>query len=179
MSRIGNHSRRLLVVAVVALGMLLAAESVALAATVTKNGGAITAVRTVTNGDYIAATTISQTFVAVPGMSVTVNVPTGQRGLLIITFSAVSQCIDDGTFTSTHCYIRVQVDGVSAPPGEVIFDSAGDGESYALEAGSMQFVAGPVSAGSHTVRVDYRVNEPNSAFMMSARALTVIRSRVD
>jgi hypothetical protein len=179
MSSIRWPSKRLLAVAVVALAMLLAAESVVLAATVTKSGGAVTAVRTVTNGDYIAVTTISQTFVAVPGMSVTVNVPSGQKGLLIITFSAVSQCIDDGTFTSTHCYIRVQVDGVSAPPGEVIFDSAGDGESFALEANSMQFVAGPVSGGSHTVRVDWRVNEAPSTFMISARTLTVLRSRVD
>jgi hypothetical protein len=179
MSRIGNPSRRLLVVAVVALGMLLAAESVVLAATVTKNGGAVTAVRTVTNGDYFATTTISQTFVAVPAMSVTANVPTGQRGLLIITFFAVSQCIDDDTYTSTLCYIRVQVDGVSAPPGEVIFDSAGDGEDNALEANSMQFVSGPVSAGSHTVRVDWRVYGSHSVFGLSARTLTVLRSRVD
>jgi hypothetical protein len=174
MSRIGVTSKRLLVIAVVVLGMVLAAESVVLAADLKRNGGAVTAVRTAT--DDATAATVSHTYVAVPGMTVTVNVPGGQKALLVITFAAVSHCTD-GDGSTTLCLIRLQVDGVSAPPGEIIFDTAADGES-APEANSMQFVAGPVSAGSHTVLVQYRVDEASSSFYTFNRTLTVLRSKV-
>ena len=53
-----------------------------------------------------------------------------------------------GTTTSS-CYVRVLVDGAEAAPGQVLFDSARDGGSpLGQEANSMQFVAGPLSAGS-------------------------------
>jgi hypothetical protein len=163
----------LLVIAVVALALLLAVESVVLAAT-TRNGGAVTAVRTVTGTDIVA--TSSQTYVAVPGMSVSVNVPSGEEALLVITFSAVTECFVNAGI-ATFCQVRVRVDGSSPPPGALTFDSAADGV-FGMEATSMQWVSGPLSAGPHTVRVDYRVDEANSLFYMTQRTLTVLRSKV-
>jgi hypothetical protein len=173
MSRIGLTSKRLLVIAVVVLGMVLTAESVVLAANLKRNGGAVTAVRTAT--DDTIGFTASVSYVAVPGMSTTVNVPSGQKALLVITFSARSQCVDNDGAT-VFCFVRVRVDDSTAPPGEVIMDTGAGGGGIQMI--NMQFVAGPVSAGSHTVRVDYRVDENPAFFQLAQRTLTVLRSKV-
>jgi hypothetical protein len=80
---------------------------------------------------------------------------------------------------SAFCYVDVTVDGISAAPGLVQFDSAIDGNSAnAPEANSMQYVAGPLAAGRHVVTVRYRVDESNATFQLLSRTLTVLRSRV-
>ena len=42
----------------------------------------------------------------------------------------------------------------------------------------MQFVAGPLAAGSHTVRIRYRVDESEARFALVQRTHTVLRSKV-
>ena len=176
--RIPRVSPRLLAILVAVLGVMLAAETVVLAATVMRNGAPVTAVLTKTSDEY--AFTDSTTLSGVPGMTAAVTVPSGERALLVITFSAVSACYDVNSSGANTVYCRVDatVDGVTVPPGQVNFDTAGDGESFAWETNSMQFVAGPLDPGSHTVRIRYRVDESEGLFELSQRTLTVLRSRV-
>ena len=167
---------QLLLVAVFLLGALLAGSGVVVAASVIKSGKAVTAVKVVT--DAAAVSTASQTYADVPGMSLSVTVPSGEKAVLLITFSAQSRCLD-GSGATAFCYARVLVDGNTALPGEVIFDSAADGNAAnAYETNSMQFVVGPLNAGGHTVRVQTRVDEAVSSFTMAHRTLSVLRSRV-
>jgi hypothetical protein len=42
----------------------------------------------------------------------------------------------------------------------------------------MQFVAGPLNAGSHTIKVQGYVDEGVSSFALYQRTLSVLRSRV-
>jgi hypothetical protein len=142
-------------------------------AVVPRNGSTVTAVRTVTNNEDDF--TNSQTYSTVPGMTTTVTVPSGQQALLVITFAAQTQCLQDG-LDSVFCILRVRVGSSNAAPGEVIFDSASDGNDLlAWETNSMQFVRGPLGPGTYTVQVQYRVDEANSQFGVNARTLTVLR----
>src|SRR3954470_20509727 len=79
---------RFVAFAAIALALVLAGTAVG--ATLQKNGGPVTAVRTATADDNAHST--ATTWTDVPGMSVAVNVPAGERALLIVTFSAVNQC---------------------------------------------------------------------------------------
>jgi len=173
---------RLLLVAVFLLGALLAGSGAVVAATVIKSGKAVTAVKVATETD-IAQINSSDPCCAwsdIAGMSLSINVPSGERALLLITFSAQAMC-SDGYGTTARCSIMVLVDGNQALPGEVIFASAGDAvgaENFAIEANSMQFVAGPLNAGTHTIKVRGAPNEPSTLFALNARTLSVLRSRV-
>lgn len=170
MYRIVRQSRSLVVVAGLVLALVTA--SAAVAVSVTRNGGSVTAVRTVTQDS--AATTNSTTWVDLPSMSTTMSVPAGQKALLIITFSGESGC-EDMNGTTVWCLVRVVVDGVIAPPGEVRFDSRADGVAW--ETNSMQFVSGLHNAGQHLVKVQYKVDETNALFTVDSRTLTVLRSK--
>ena len=99
------------------------------------------------------------TWTDVSGMSVSMTVPSGEKALLLINYSMASTCVDQSGAT-LFCYVRILVDGTEAPPGQVIFESAADGNiSSAIEANSMQFVAGPLNAGSHTIKVQAYMDE--------------------
>lgn len=174
------RTRPLTTLGAVALATLLAGT--AIGATLQKNGGPVTAVRTVTADDPVSIERTDPgssafTWTNVPGMSVNVGVPSGETGLLVITFSGQSQC----TGTTAFCQIRVLVDGNVAAPGAVIFDSTDDGPGGSVnsyETNSMQFIAGPKRAGKHTVTVQYAISPFSSAaFGLTARTLTVLRSR--
>ncbi len=43
----------------------------------------------------------------------------------------------------------------------------------------MQFTAGPLSAGTHVVKVQYRVDENDGDFSLERRTMTVLRSKVE
>jgi hypothetical protein len=58
-------------------------------------------------------------------MSLSMTVPSGEKALFLITFSAQATCQD--TYSSASCYVGVTVDGHGASPGDVIFDAASDG----------------------------------------------------
>jgi hypothetical protein len=167
---------------------LIAGGSVVYAATTAKSGKAVTAVRTVTADQF--AETSSFTYSDLTGMSTTISVPSSQKALLIVTFSADSSCVTSTVpRPDTQCFLRVLVDGAPAAPGEVIFDSAPDGDpsnldpSYIRETNAMQFVAGPVNAGSHTIKVQWRTDDmlidfSGGHFYVWGRTLTVLRARV-
>ena len=150
-------------------------------AATTKTGGAVKGVKVVTESapQSIVAGAVGMTaYVDIQGMSLSMTVPSGEKALLLITFSSASVCLD-GSGATNSCWVRVLVDNGTALPGQVIFDSAADGNALsAYEANSMQFVAGPLSAGSHTVKVQAYLDETFSSFQLDTRTLSVLRSKV-
>jgi hypothetical protein len=149
---------RILATIVFSLSLFMAPVTVTAADGGLVEGGADQSVDTVTTGgmllkgaryvtdDSSGDSTISTTFVPVPNMSLSFT--HGQRGTLIITFSAVSYA-GGGELE----YVDVQIDGASVAPGEIQWD--GDSAAYAT-ARSFTWIADDVSAGPHTVEVMYR-----------------------
>src|SRR3954447_23886404 len=128
--------------------LIIVSQTVVLAASLSKSGGAVTAVKTVTATDQVTTTSSG----SVPGMSTSITIPDGQKALLVITFSAVTYCYDGSG--GGECHIRVLVDGSDVPPGDSVFASTNEG----LTTHSMQYVSGPKLAGQHTVSVSYWFN---------------------
>jgi hypothetical protein len=158
----------------VAVLVALAIGGATVLAATNRSGQSVTAVRTVT--ESAISGTASQTFTDVPGMSTTLSVPAVETALLVITFSASLQCLDFSSATDpARCYIRVLVDGNEAAPGQVQFDSANDGSGY--EANSFQWVRSGLDSGQHTVRIQHKVDDLESNMLMTAKTLTVLRSR--
>ena len=174
MTRITSRPR-IFVTAVAALVALLLAGTVVLGAAVLKRGGYVNAVNIVTDTDQ---TGVSQenSWTDISGMSMPMSVPSGEQALFLITFSASVTCEDGQEPVTNYCYIRVLVDGVEASPGAVVFDGAADGNTeYAREANSMQFVAGPISSGAHTIKVQGFIGGSSSSFQLWSRTLSVLR----
>ena len=161
---------------VVTVGLMaLAAASGALAASLVRNGGAVTAVRTATASDSISAP--STDWRDVPGLTVSSPVPDSQRALLVITFSAAMSCQKIGGNIVPFCGVRALVYGKVVEPGVVAVHSGGDYSSG--QTSSMQWIAGPLSSGPHTVKIQWQTSDVvNELFYMNARTLTVMRSRV-
>ena len=166
----------------VVLSLVLAlalATAVIAASHVIRSGKAVTAVRTVVSSTH--ETTTSTTYADIPGMSASVTVPADQKALLIVTFSAQTHCgngLDPNA--SADCLVRVLVDGNPADPAEAAIRSArSPGTGIGWAGNSMQFVYGPVSSGTHTVKVQFRVfNYSNtSGFLVAQRTLTVLRAK--
>lgn len=159
------------VVTILAVGV-----SVALAAT-SSQGGAITAVKV--KRETNSASTTSTTFVNVPNASMNISVPSGQRALLLIRFSAESSC--DGGAWGDWCSLRVLVDGTEAHPragGNFAFDTdEGVATNYDIwEANSMDRSI-VVGSGAHTVSVQWSVTTNTTSFRLDDWSLIVERSR--
>jgi hypothetical protein len=167
---------RLLLALVALLALSLVSATAVLALTTKLNGGAVKAVRTATADDPVSTTSSSWT--DVPGMSTTVNVPSGTKALLVITFSGQSRCNDSGASPTVLCYVRALVNGVDASPGITILDSAaaGDNTAHSQGAHSFQWVMG-VNAGTKTVKIQWLVNESGDAFHLISRSMTVLRTK--
>jgi hypothetical protein len=174
-----SHLRKPLIIVCLALVAALALESAVLAASVGRNGKAVTAVRTVTSdiqwtASLTPAESDSPPWVDVADMKTFVSVPSGEKALLVITFSAESVCqADVGSFGD--CNIRVTLDGAVVSPGPVQWAFTVEG-SMPHGARSMQWVAGPVLQGQHQVKVQGRVFQPGS-FRLGPMTLTVLRSK--
>ena len=174
-------SRRVLVTMVAALVLSLLGSTAVLAVTLSKNGKAVTAVRTVTADDSVNRQ--YGVWADVPGMSTTVSVPAEQRAILLIRFSAEANCWG---YQGGLCKIQVLVNGTPASPGDAIFDTVtGSSTASERETYSMEFVAGPLSSGAHTVTVQWFIElmccppDPTiPKFFVESRTLTVLRSRV-
>lgn len=156
--------------------MLMAGTAAVTAETVKRGGGPVTNIKTAT--ENAAVVTDYDFYTNVPGMRTAVQVPAGERALLVITFSGVTSCWSE-LQQAFACHIRVLVNGLPAAPGAVTFDSYPQDGSRETESHSMQFVTGPVAAWKHVVTVQYMVDISSWArFQLSARTLTVLRSRV-
>ena len=156
---------------VVLLGALLLTESVVLAATFSKSGKAITALRSVASDSSLAQG--STTFEDVPGMSLSINVPSNTTALLMIQFSADATCSASvGVFE--QCLLRAVVDRTPVVPWPMTFGRSGSpgGER------STHWVAGPFAAGEHNVRIQYAAAQSEATFILNDMTLTVLRSKV-
>jgi hypothetical protein len=95
-----------------------------------RNARDVTAVRTVSASGLVYTNSPYQ-WVDVPGMSLTVGVPAGERARLLITFSAPVDRRDAAGGGANDRYIRVLVDGLAtASPLEALFaraDTTGSG----------------------------------------------------
>jgi hypothetical protein len=172
-----GRKRLRIVVAVLVVGILAIAVGVALAATTGKGGGPITAVKVVRGGD--AQTTNSAlSYVNLPGASTSISVPSHHTALILVRFSAESEC-DGGTFGS-YCSARVLVDGNGAPPTpnfDFAFDTdAGVNTGYPIWQSSSMDRSIVVGSGNHTVRVQWGVTDGGTTFRLDDWSLTVERS---
>ena len=167
--------RKSTLVVVFALIAVLLVGGAVLAAGVGRNGKAVTAVRTVTakTSFYIANT--NGGWVDVADMKLSVTVPNDQKAVLLITFSMSSMCAPVDADGNANCIVRVLLDGNEVDPGKVDWDWTLVEQQTFLSARSMQWVAGPVNAGEHQVKVQLASFAGNTTGQ--ARTLTVLRSK--
>jgi hypothetical protein len=183
MSWLKGHQRAGVALAI-ALALVIGAAGSVIAASVIKSGKSVTAVKTVTSADY--TNTQSTTYVDVPGFSTTISVPATQQALLIITFSAPTECVKTSLEAAeADCLVRILVDGAAVTSAETVMRSGRQITTSGFTgagwtANSMQFVRGPLSAGSHTVNVQWKVfnYSGTSEFQLDGASLTILRSRV-
>ena len=182
MSWAKNHQRTSLTLAL-ALALVVGATGTVVAASIAKSAKAVTAVKTLTTNDYL--TTESTTYIDVPGMSTSISVPASQQALLIITFAAPTECSRvAGDTAEADCSVRVLVDGAAVTPAESVLRSGrnagGSNTGRGWMANAMQFVRGPLTAGSHTVKVQWKVFNfsGGSQFILNGASLTILRSKV-
>jgi len=177
MSRHLLLARRFGFVVAIALGVLLAAETAVLAASLKRTGGPVNALYTATSADGASFSTFGIA-PPVPGMTLTINVPEKTYALLLITFSAETRCESNFAEGDAGCEIRATVDGQTASPGFVEFASAPEPSEFHYQTHSMQFVAGPLGSGAHIVRIRWSVSEYNTSFSAGGRTLSVLVSKV-
>ncbi len=87
---------------------------VAVAATTTASGGALTAVKVVRSSN--AADVGSDGFQTIPGAVTSMSVPSGTKALLVMRVTMVNKC--EGPSSAQYCRLRVLVNGVPAEPNE-------------------------------------------------------------
>ena len=172
MVRIGTGRRMVLAVAAGAVGIVIGAAGAG--AAVLNSDGQLRAIETATETSGFIQ--ILNDWVNVPGMVVNVTVPSAQTGLFVVTFSATGRCTNLAAFENV-CRVRLMVDGLEAPPGDVVWASSTDdgGLADATEPGSMQWVQGGLDPGQHVVRVQARAGL-GVRFDLFERTLTVIRA---
>jgi hypothetical protein len=168
--------RKSTLVVVLALVAVLLVGGGVLAATVGRNGKAVTAVRTVTANASFLSTPSYNTWVDVPDMKLFLTVPRDQKAVLVITFSMSSSCTPIDAYVNANCSVRVILDGNAVDPGGVEWDWTLGGDAAFLSARSMQWVAGPVLPGEHQVKV--QLSASAGTIFGSDRTLTVLRSKV-
>lgn len=139
--------------------------------------------------DEVASTT-SETFSPIPDTKLDVVVPPGGSWRALITFSGESTCSQDPLAT-VWCWVQTVVDPVASvdcfndspptPPGcalplGIVFDSVEHGanstDTLAVGTHSQQWTH-VLSPGTHTIEMQWRVDEPNATFEMSSRLLSV------
>jgi hypothetical protein len=111
----------------------------------------------------IAQSSAQSTFFAtVPGAVLSFSVPAGQTRCIKVLFTAQASCRATGA--NDTCFIRATDNGAELHPhgqGEQIFvteDSTPGGHAYEW--------VGRVGAGSHTVRIERRVQAPATTFVL-------------
>ena len=165
---------RFAVAIAIGLALLLGTTGGALAYSAAFKGGELTAVKMVTSIN--SSNTTSTTFVDIPDMSLTMTVPSGQKGLFLLTFSAETSCYD-ATHTAGICNVRALVNGSTTEPPVALWSTSQSGGALFAVA-SMQFVAGPLPPGSYTFKMQWNTQNSTAFFYGANRTLSVIRSKV-
>ena len=175
MKRIATLIRRrpFLAMAVVAV-MAAAVTGTAIGVPPTSDqGGPVTGVKVV-RGTELEETS-SQTFVNFPGGVTTITVPSGQRALLLMRFTAESSCLSGKAVG--WCSVRILVDGVPADPAQGLefkFDSTPRFADDAFVYAHAMDRSRAVGAGTHTVRIQWATR--NARFQLDDWHLTVERA---
>jgi hypothetical protein len=170
---------------VVALVVATATISSAITASTSVSGKSMTAAKVVRStfgqsfnddGGATAATDLS-------GAGTTINVPAGQKALLLIRFSADTACFGGASGGYDQCYVQVLVNGNAAGPGEVSFDNNNNNTEAVTtslrDAHEMEWVKS-VGAGTYTVQVQVRTDDSGCCqvtFALDHWTLTVERIR--
>lgn len=118
--------------------------------------GGIQAAKVVTGSSSQTTTATSGNDLS--GASTTIDMPAGQTGQILVTFSGESSCYTGLGF----CSVRLTVDGVELQPAagtDFAFDTTDGGTETAAswEAHAIQRVSGTLAAGTHTVQVQWQV----------------------
>jgi hypothetical protein len=170
---------RRIVYAAAAVLTVAGVTAVAFAATSTRTGGPITAVKVIRAAAGMIETS-SRTYVDLPGASTTITVPEGHRGLVLARFSSSSQCgshnpDDDG------CFVRILVGGVEASPQVGPFDTAfccpNNSNADAWESHAIESSRGPLPPGVYRVKAQWKATA-ESTFSLWGWHLAVELARV-
>jgi len=156
-----------LTIGFIAIVAVMLAESAVLATTFVRSGPVKSVKVASSNSPF---STLSTALVDVPGMSLTVAVPSGEKGTFLVTLSAPGQCYGD---SSVACLVQVLIDGNVMVPGEVAW-SYGHPDPTTNESHSMQWLAGPLSSGNHTIKVRIHVGG-DGEFVVTGSTLSVLR----
>jgi hypothetical protein len=141
--------------------------------------GYVAAVSSQTSGTVV--TTNSTAFVDLAGSSETFTVPTGETARIYAIFSAESACYGAGA--NHACGVRIVVDGNELNPAvgtNFAFDSTDDGDETdsSSESHAIARSSETLSAGSHTVKVQYRTTNAAATLRLDDWALIVYRTKL-
>ena len=105
------------------------------------------------------------------------NVPAGERALLLARFSSESECYTSGT-SQRWCSVRILVNGTqfAQPDSDFAYDSANNGvdDDGSWEAHSIDRSI-VIGAGDHTLQVQYRTTNGDTTFRLDDWSFTVER----
>jgi hypothetical protein len=174
--KVFNKMRRPVLLVAVAIVALVLASGVAVPVTSSESGGPIEAVGVARSSDTFSTT--SSVSVDIPGASVRITVPPGERGLLLAEYSAESRC-DGGNGCSVALTVRkdgatqaqqMQPPAVQGSFPDFVFDGPGDtGESHSVGRSLS------VESGTYTVKARAAVIN-GSKFTVDDWSLTVLRA---
>jgi hypothetical protein len=162
--------RSILLLAVAAVGLLLA-SGVALAVTSVVSGGAINQVKVARSDE--AFNTTSASYVDIPGATVQVTAPRGGQALLLARFSAESICTGGAWCSVRIVAVKGGVEQEMEPASgtDFAFDSPNDNwESNSMDRSLL------VGRGTYTVKAQAAVIG-GSSFRLDDWSLTVERAR--
>ncbi len=178
--------RRMIILVAVVAAMLVVGSGVAVAVATKLSGGTINQVRVAR--DSSATTTTSQSPVDVPGASVRISVPSGQKGLILARFSAESACYNTDGIANTGEWCTVNILAVKDGTGTVTYLGPGDDFAFdAAEASNEEWEAHAIDRsvvlgpGTYTVKVQYETSYSSSyetAFRLDDWHLTVEKAKI-
>ena len=118
-----------------------------------------------------AFSTTSESYDLMPGNTVYVDIT--KRSVLLMTFSAESQCSHTDAGSGGYCVVEIWVDNVNeAYPQQDNF-AFGDADVEGYQAHSMQRAIGPLNPGSYQVQVWWFNSDPNMNHTIGYSTLTV------
>jgi hypothetical protein len=109
-----------------------------------------------------ADTTISTTFVAVPGATATFTIPSGQTRCVKVLFTGETSCVQSAA--QDFCYVRAMNNAVEMPPAGATFQAI-DSEHSTGQAHAYEWVS-RMTAGSHTITLQRRVGNISTTFAL-------------
>ena len=115
-------------------------------------------------------------YVDVPDTSLTVDVPDHRNQVALVTFTAENRCNQD-PLGNAYCFVGLTIDGDS--PREAVLNSIRQGANSttgalnAWASHSFQWVV-TLGPGTHTLAIQYRVDEANASFAFATRTLSVL-----